>query len=73
MPSSDFFRGCQAALAVKHYYRATREAAIYISCMFEDAFPEYHAKYTEAFKAVVWETADPGPWIGRAIVYKLHN
>ncbi|KAJ7746089.1 hypothetical protein B0H14DRAFT_2985754 [Mycena olivaceomarginata] len=56
MPSSDFFRGCQAALAVRYYYRATRE---------------YHAKYTKAFKAGVWEPADPGPWIGRAIVYKL--
>ncbi|KAJ7814338.1 hypothetical protein B0H14DRAFT_3747792, partial [Mycena olivaceomarginata] len=71
MPSSDFFRGCQAALAVKHYYRATQEVAIYLSCMFEVAYPEYHAKYTAAFKAGVWETADPGPWIGRAIVYKL--
>ncbi|KAJ7861146.1 hypothetical protein B0H14DRAFT_2743132 [Mycena olivaceomarginata] len=62
MPSSDFFRGCQAALAVRYYYRATREVAIYLSCMFE---------YTKAFKAGVWEPADPGPWIGRAIVYKL--
>ncbi|KAJ7812200.1 hypothetical protein B0H14DRAFT_2857533 [Mycena olivaceomarginata] len=71
MPSSDFFRGCQAALAVRYYYRATREVAIYLSCMFEVAYPEYHAKYTKAFKAGVWEPADPGPWIGRAIVYKL--
>ncbi|KAJ7786968.1 hypothetical protein B0H14DRAFT_2956151 [Mycena olivaceomarginata] len=71
LPSSDFFRGCQAALAVRYYYRATREVAIYLSCMFEVAYPEYHAKYTKAFKAGVWEPADPGPWIGRAIVYKL--
>ncbi|KAJ7933642.1 hypothetical protein B0H13DRAFT_1855888 [Mycena leptocephala] len=70
MPSSDYFR-CQAALAVRYYYRATREVAIYLSCMFEVAYPEYHAKYTTAFKAGVWEPADPGPWIGRAIVYKL--
>ncbi|KAJ7712559.1 hypothetical protein B0H14DRAFT_2645197 [Mycena olivaceomarginata] len=54
-----------------YYYRATREVAIYLSCMFEVAYPEYHAKYTKAFKAGVWEPADPGPWIGRAIVYKL--
>ncbi|KAJ7864114.1 hypothetical protein B0H14DRAFT_2574554 [Mycena olivaceomarginata] len=64
-------QGHSAALAVKHYYRATQEVAIYLSCMFEVAYPEYHAKYTAAFKAGVWETADPGPWIGRAIVYKL--
>ncbi|KAJ7813520.1 hypothetical protein B0H14DRAFT_2852887 [Mycena olivaceomarginata] len=51
IPSSDFFRGCQAALAVRYYYRATREVAIYLSCMFEVAYPEYHAKYTQAFKA----------------------
>ncbi|KAJ7818454.1 hypothetical protein B0H13DRAFT_1922235 [Mycena leptocephala] len=73
MPSSDFFRGCQAALAVRHYYRATREVAIYLSCMFEVAYPEYYAKYTPAFKAGVWETADPGPWIGRAIIYRYRS
>ncbi|KAJ7812879.1 hypothetical protein B0H14DRAFT_2855792 [Mycena olivaceomarginata] len=61
MPSSDFFRGCQAALAVRYYYRATQEVAIYLSCMFEVAF----------MRTGVWEPADPGPWIGRAIVYKL--
>ncbi|KAK7015246.1 hypothetical protein R3P38DRAFT_2518770, partial [Favolaschia claudopus] len=71
MPSSDFFRGCQAAVAVRHYFQATQEVAIYLSCMFEVAFPEYYSKYSAAFKAGVWEIADPGPWIGRAIVYKL--
>ncbi|KAK6996078.1 hypothetical protein R3P38DRAFT_3371249 [Favolaschia claudopus] len=47
MPSSDFFRGCQTAVAV--------------------AFPQYYLKYCAAFKAGVC----PGPWIDRAIVYKL--
>ncbi|KAJ8508340.1 hypothetical protein ONZ45_g9369 [Pleurotus djamor] len=35
------------------------------------AFPEYYAAYQAAFDAGVWMRADPGPWIGRAIVYKL--
>ncbi|KAJ7877044.1 hypothetical protein B0H14DRAFT_3130256 [Mycena olivaceomarginata] len=73
MPSSDFFRGCQAALAVNYYYKLTErvQVAIYLQCAFAEAFPTYYAKYTSAFKAGVWETADPGPWLGRAIVYKL--
>ncbi|KAJ7849551.1 hypothetical protein B0H14DRAFT_2765427 [Mycena olivaceomarginata] len=71
MPSSDFFRGCQAALAVNYYYKLTERVAIYLQCAFAEAFPTYYAKYTSAFKAGVWETADPGPWLGRAIVYKL--
>jgi hypothetical protein len=33
--------------------------------------PQVYKKYQAAFDAGVWETADPGPWIGRAIVYKL--
>ncbi|KAK6984723.1 hypothetical protein R3P38DRAFT_3375015 [Favolaschia claudopus] len=48
-------------------FQATQEVAIYLSCMFEVASPEYYLKYSAAFKAGVC----PGPWIGRAIVYKL--
>ncbi len=29
-----------------------------------------HKEYKEAFAAGVWDDADPGPWLGRAIVYK---
>ncbi|KAJ7788027.1 hypothetical protein B0H14DRAFT_3162834 [Mycena olivaceomarginata] len=50
---------------------ACERVAIYLQCAFAEAFPTYYAKYTSAFKAGVWETADPGPWLGRAIVYKL--
>ncbi|KAK6980848.1 hypothetical protein R3P38DRAFT_3376595 [Favolaschia claudopus] len=46
---------------------ATQEVAIYLSCMFEVAFPQYYLKYCAAFKAGVC----PGPWIDSAIVYKL--
>ncbi|KAJ7790590.1 hypothetical protein B0H14DRAFT_2939020 [Mycena olivaceomarginata] len=63
MPSSDFFRGCQAALAVNYYYRFTERVAIYLQCAFAEAFPTYYAKY---IRIQSW-----GPWLGRAIVYKL--
>lgn len=42
-----------------------------LSAMFKVAYPEYFEKYRKAFQAGVWEPSDPGPWLGRAIVWKL--
>jgi hypothetical protein len=42
-----------------------------LSAYFAVAFPEEHKKYQQAFKAGVWLSEDPGPWLGCAIVYKL--
>lgn len=39
--------------------------------MFEGLFPDLYEKMQPAFKAGVWFEEDPGPWLGRAIVYKL--
>jgi hypothetical protein len=40
--------------------------------MFEEFYPGEYKKYKKAFDAGVWIEEDPGPWLGRAIVYKLH-
>lgn len=45
--------------------------AKHLSACFKVAFPDYHEKYKAAFEAGVWMTDDPGPWLGRAIVWKL--
>lgn len=39
--------------------------------MFRVLFPEIYQEFQAAFDAGVWEREDPGPWLGRAIVYKL--
>ncbi|KAJ7757874.1 hypothetical protein B0H14DRAFT_2976374 [Mycena olivaceomarginata] len=71
MPSSDFFRGCQAALAVRYYYRATGEVAIYLSCMFEVAYPSIMQSTPRPSKPVFGSLRIQGHGLGRAIVYKL--
>lgn len=58
-------------MAVNWYFQVTREIADLLSAYFKKAFPEYHKKYSGAFKAGCWSLADPGPWLGRALVYKL--
>ncbi|KAJ7788756.1 hypothetical protein B0H14DRAFT_3892267 [Mycena olivaceomarginata] len=70
MPQSDFLRGCQAALAVKHYYRATQEVAIISAACSRLRTQSTMPDTRQAFKSWRLETADPGPWIGKAIVYK---
>ena len=62
---------CTAQLYVRRYFELTRPVALYLSACFKVSFPEYHTKYTAAFEAGVWESEDPGPWLGRAIVWKL--
>ncbi|KAI1786784.1 hypothetical protein LXA43DRAFT_897322 [Ganoderma leucocontextum] len=63
--------GSIAAAAVRKYFQATRPVAIFLAQLFKHAFPEHYEEYCAAFDAGVWYTEDPGPWIGRAIVYKL--
>lgn len=41
--------------------------------MFEAAFPKVYAQYREAFDAGVWFNEDPGPFLGRSVVYKLQS
>jgi hypothetical protein len=44
-----------------------------LSGMFQAAFPEWHRKYSMAFAAGVWLRDDPGPFLGRAVIYKLQG
>jgi hypothetical protein len=41
--------------------------------MFQVGFPDIYEKYREAFEAGVWVEGDPGPFLGRAIIYKLQG
>ncbi|KAF8958777.1 hypothetical protein BDZ97DRAFT_1923398 [Flammula alnicola] len=56
-----------------HYFLATRSVARALAIMFETVFPDIYAQYQEAFEAGVWLTQDPGPFLGRAIIYKLQG
>lgn len=44
-----------------------------IAAMFEVSFPGWYKRYREAFEAGVWLREDPGPFLGRAIIYKLQG
>jgi hypothetical protein len=50
---------------------ATEAMAVRLAAIFSVCFPQYYQKYRAAFDAGVWYESDPGPWLGRAIVYKL--
>lgn len=62
---------CKTEMAVKRYFEGSRPVATYLGACFEVAFPDYYHKYKAAFKAGVWMSEDPGPWLRRAIVWKL--
>lgn len=62
-----------AAMHIDHYYNISRPFALRLSLMFKHSFPEYWRQYERAFAAGRWYRVydDPGPFVGRAIVYKL--
>lgn len=53
------------------YYKLTRAVADTLATMYEVLFPEEYQKLKPAFDAAQWFLQDAGPWVGRALVYKL--
>jgi hypothetical protein len=51
----------------------TKSIAESIAAMFKVYFPDWFDKYRKAFDAGVWLRDDPGPFLGRAIIYKLQG
>ncbi|KAG6906447.1 hypothetical protein DXG01_013907 [Tephrocybe rancida] len=57
----------------RRYLDETSTTVRCIAAMFEVLYPRVYKKYKMAFDAGVWLEEDPGPWLGRAIVYKLQT
>lgn len=41
--------------------------------MFKAVFPKEYEEYQEAFEAGVWYRGDDGPFMARAVIYKLQG
>ena len=55
------------------YLYLTQSVARTVALAFKAVFPEWYEMYRDAFDAGVWFADDPGPFLGRAIVYKLQG
>jgi hypothetical protein len=69
--SREFTRSGIAAQAARTFFKSTSLMGKYLGVVFKRLFPAIHGVYTKAFAEGVWEEADPGPFLGHAIVYKL--
>jgi len=65
--SSTRFAGCGS------HYSLTESVARTIALAFRTVFSDWYETYQKAFKAGVWFMDDPGPFLGRAVVYKLQG
>lgn len=63
--------GAHGSPFVHKYFEGTQELALLLGNMFQASFPKFYLKYEAAFKAGKWTVADPGPFLGRAVVWKL--
>ena len=64
-------KGSLIAMAARYYLCATAGIADILGAYYKVAFPDQYQRYCQAFEAGIWHIEDPGPWLGRAIVYKL--
>ncbi|KAG0693692.1 hypothetical protein DFH29DRAFT_1007023 [Suillus ampliporus] len=70
-PSKNIVSGAHGAPQVHAYFKATETLALRLAVMFRKSFPEFYDKYRKAFDAGRWTVVDPGPFLGRVIVWKL--
>jgi hypothetical protein len=61
----------EAAQAVHQLFVNTYTVSLRLAAMFKAAWPDEYPAYQAAFEAGRWQVQDPGPWLGRAILYKL--
>ncbi|KAF8867895.1 hypothetical protein CPB84DRAFT_1810481, partial [Gymnopilus junonius] len=71
--SGDISHTSTSLAAAGSYYYLTQSIAATLAKMFQAVFPEEYRKYEKAFEAGVWMQCDPGPYLGRAIIYKLQG
>ena len=58
---------------MKSYIRGTRPIAFHVGTFLEEIFPDWFTQYNNAFLAGRMFEDDPGPFLGRAIIYKLQG
>ncbi|KAJ3804585.1 hypothetical protein F5876DRAFT_82921 [Lentinula aff. lateritia] len=63
--------GTQGPMAIQHWYKVTLESGNLLSSVFKQEWPDKWEEAMKYFKAGKWQAANPGPWVGKAIVYKL--
>ena len=72
-PGGTYSASNEARLAIEHYYIASSPVARMLGKYFKKLFPTAYEKSAAAFEAGQWVQGDPGPWLGRAIIYKLQG
>ncbi|TFK17187.1 hypothetical protein FA15DRAFT_605591, partial [Coprinopsis marcescibilis] len=71
--SGDITHSSTSAAAAGSYHSLTKEVAVILGIMFKHAFPHWYERYRLAFDAGVWLPEDPGPFLGRAVIFKLQG
>ena len=71
--SGDVTTGSTTVAAAGSHYSLTESITRTIALAFKIVFPDWYDIYQDAFEAGVWFEDDPGPFLGRAIVYKLQS
>ena len=71
--SRDLVGSSAFALAWENHLKDSETVHTMLGIALGLSFPDIHADYSKAFQAGAVFEADPGPWIGRAILWKMQT
>lgn len=71
--SGDITHSSSSAMAAASYFHLTAPVALYLGALFKAFMPLEYEEYRDAFEAGKWVPGDPGPWLGRSIIFKLQG
>lgn len=71
--SGDITKGSTTMAACGSYYYLTEPVAKVLGSALKAGLPQWWEMYTKAFEAGAWLPKDPGPFLARAIIYKLQG
>ena len=71
VPSADCFKNATVNLHTRLWFRVTRKLALQLSAAFKIFMPKKYAEFRRAFLSGRWFMEDPGPFLGRVLVFKL--
>src|SRR5579875_2855431 len=70
-PSAIQSQNAFSNLIVHEWFNQTVEVHLFLERVFEQEFPTEYAAQKKRYVAAKWCKVDPGPYLGRAVIYKM--
>ncbi|KAK7433512.1 hypothetical protein VKT23_015167 [Stygiomarasmius scandens] len=70
-PSKSHSARAGCGIAIETWYESSVEVNDFLGAIFKKEFPEEYPRFLKAHKAARWRKSDPGPYVGKVVIWKL--